>query len=58
MQTIPDSCSPERLHTLQRIFDAVWLEVQSDDALRRGLLSVAVRSASGLLRRAETVSWN
>lgn len=29
MQTFSGSCSPERLRTLQKIFDAVWLKVQT-----------------------------
>ena len=29
MQTLPGSCSPERLRVLQEIFDAVWFKVQT-----------------------------
>ncbi len=29
MQTSTDSCSPERLRTLQSVFDTIWLEVQT-----------------------------
>lgn len=29
MQTHPGACSPEKLHSLQKIFDAIWLELES-----------------------------
>jgi hypothetical protein len=29
MQNHPGACSPEKLGSLQRIFDAIWLELES-----------------------------
>lgn len=28
MQRFAGTCSPEQLHTLQRIFDVIWMELQ------------------------------
>jgi hypothetical protein len=29
MQNHPGACSPEMLHSRQRIFDAIWIELES-----------------------------
>ena len=48
MQTFTGSCSPERLHTLQKIFDAIWSDVQAGshratEALRNEIARRVVR---------------
>ena len=48
MQTFSGSCSPERLHTLQKIFDAIWSDVQAGshratEALRNEIARRVIR---------------
>jgi hypothetical protein len=30
MQNFAGSCNPEQLHTLQRVFDLIWMELQAN----------------------------
>ena len=30
MRKYADSCNPERLHTLQKIFDLIWIELRAN----------------------------
>jgi hypothetical protein len=34
MQRYAGSCSPEQLHTLQKIFDLIWMDLRSNGSSR------------------------